>query len=78
MNQNRTSAVLPLERLLMRDERDTRLESRGTFIMPQSPLPLLLVKRMWGKAALFIILDTFECVDNDVITLLCAFALRLL
>jgi len=51
--ESRWSGTRPLERSLMRDERDTRLESSGTFIMPQSLLPLLPVKRMWGNAELF-------------------------
>ncbi len=35
--ESRGSETRPLERLLMKDERDTRLESSGAFIMPQSP-----------------------------------------
>jgi len=62
----------------MKDKRNTCLDSSGTFIMPQSPLPLFPVKCMWGNAALFIILDTFECVENYVITLLCVFTRQLL
>ncbi len=34
--ESRGSETRPLERLLMKDEHDTRLESSGAFIMPQS------------------------------------------
>ncbi len=34
--ESRESEMGTLERLLMKDERDTRLEGSGAFIMPQS------------------------------------------
>jgi len=68
--ESRWSGMRPLKRLLMRYKRDTRLESSGAFIMPQLPLLLLLIMRLWGKAGLLSYLIHL-CVESCYNATLC-------
>ncbi len=66
--ESRGSETRTLERLLMKYERDTRLESIKAFIMHSRLLPLLPVVLMCCKAALF-----YHTRYIIIIMLLCAF-----